>query len=134
MKGLTDWNAIFFRLNASCLKDDRWGPENFSKQKVKDVIAALKFLEKHDHLQYNLNSLSVAKMATMVAQALGGKKVSVTPDDFLPFDTRKLKKETGITEESILVLKRLMKTKKMDTRIVSMLAEELKNASMRNDE
>lgn len=73
-------------------------------------------------------------MATMVAQALGGKKVSVTPDDFLPFDTRKLKKETGITDESIAVLKRLMKTKKMDARIVSILAEELKSASMRNDE
>ena len=73
-------------------------------------------------------------MATMVAHALGGKKVSVTPDDFLPFDTRKLKKETGITDESIAVLKCLMKTKKMDARIVSMLAEELKSASMRNDE
>lgn len=101
---------------------------------MKDVLAALKFLERHDHNQYNLHSVSVAKMATMVAHALGGKKVSVTPDDFLPFDTRRLKKETGITEESAAVLKRLMKTRKMDTRVVSMLAEELKNASMRNDE
>lgn len=76
----------------------------------------------------------MAKMATMVAHALGGKKVSVTPDDFLPFDTRKLKKETGITEESAAVLKRLMKTRKMDPRVVSMLAEELKNSSIRSDE
>ncbi|AEX56000.1 hypothetical protein S-CBS4_gp033 [Synechococcus phage S-CBS4] len=73
-------------------------------------------------------------MATMVAHALGGKKVSLTADDFLPFDTRRLKKETGITEESIIVLKRLMKTRRMDTRIISMLAEELKNASMRDNE
>ena len=73
-------------------------------------------------------------MATMVAQALGGKKVTVTPDDFLPFDTRKLKKETGVTQESLVVLKRLMKTKKMDARVVSILAEELKSASTRNDE
>ncbi|AGN30521.1 hypothetical protein SXAG_00074 [Synechococcus phage S-CBS4] len=97
-------------------------------------MAALKFLERHDHTQYNLHSLSVAKMATMVAHALGGKKVSLTADDFLPFDTRRLKKETGITEESIIVLKRLMKTRRMDTRIISMLAEELKNASMRDNE
>lgn len=101
---------------------------------MKDVLAALKFLEQHDHTQYNLHSLSVAKMATMVAHALGGKKVSLTADDFLPFDTRKLKKETGITEESAAVLKRLMKTRKMDARVVSMLAEELKNSSMRSDE
>lgn len=98
------------------------------------MLAALKFLERHDHAQYNIQSVSVAKMATMIAHALGGKKVSVTADDFLPFDTRKLKKETGITDESVIVLKRLMKTRKMDTRVVSMLAEELKNASMRNEE
>ncbi len=98
------------------------------------MIAALKFLERHDHTQYNLHSLSVAKMATMVAHALGGKKVSVTADDFLPFDTRKLKKETGITEESAAVLKHLMKTRRMDPRVVSMLAEELKNSSARSDE
>lgn len=98
------------------------------------MLAALKFLERHDHTQYNIQSVSVAKMATMIAHALGGKKVSVTADDFLPFDTRKLKKETGITDESVIVLKRLMKTRKMDTRVVSMLAEELKNASMRNEE
>lgn len=73
-------------------------------------------------------------MATMVAHALGGKKVSVTADDFLPFDTRKLKKETGITEESIAVLQKLLKTQRMDGRVVSMLAEELKNASLREGE
>lgn len=98
------------------------------------MIAALKFLEKHDHTQYNLQSVSVAKMAAMVAHALGGKKVNLTANDFLPFDTRKLKKDTGISEESVAVLKRLMKSKKMDTRVVSMLADELKNASSRNDE
>ena len=101
---------------------------------MKDVLAALKFLERYDHTQYNLHSLSVAKMATMIAHALGGKKVSLTPDDFLPFDTRKLKKDSGITEESAMVLKRLMRTRKMDPRVVSMLAEELKNASMRDND
>ena len=101
---------------------------------MKDVLAALKFLERHDHTQYNLQSLSVAKMATMVAHALGGKKVSLTADDFLPFDTRKLKKETGITQESTDVLRRLMRTRRMDARVVSMLAEELKHSSMRSDE
>lgn len=125
---------MFHRLNSSCLKDERWNAENFSQQKVSDVLAALKFLERHDQTQFNIQSISVAKMATMVAHALGGKKVSVTADDFLPFDTRKLKKETGITEESIAVLQKLLKTQRMDGRVVSMLAEELKNASLREGE
>lgn len=70
----------------------------------------------------------------MVAHALGGKKVSVTPDDFLPFDTRKIRKETGVTDESIAILRRLMKTRRIDGRVISVLADELKNASMRGDE
>lgn len=125
---------MFHRLNSSCLKDERWNADNFSKQRVSDVLAALRFLERHDQTQFNIQSISVAKMATMVAHALGGKKVSVTADDFLPFDTRKLKKETGITEESIAVLQKLLKTQRMDGRVVSMLAEELKNASLREGE
>ena len=116
------------------MKDERWTAERFSKQRVRDVLAALRFLEKHDSTQFNLQSVSTAKMGAMVACALGGKKVSLTADDFLPFDTRKLKKESGVTEESLMVLKRLMKTRKMDARVVSILAEELKGASIRGDE
>lgn len=84
--------------------------------------------------QANITSVSIAKMAAMVACALGGKKVSVTPEDFLPFDTRKMKKESGITEESIVVLKKLLKTRKIDPRLLAILGEEIKSASMRNEE
>jgi hypothetical protein len=63
---------------------------------------------------------------------LGGKKAKATADDFLPFDTRKLKKDNGITDESIAVLQRLLKTRKLDGRIIGMLAEEIKTASMRD--
>jgi hypothetical protein len=63
---------------------------------------------------------------------LGGKKAKATADDFLPFDTRKLKKDNGITDESVAVLQRLLKTRKLDGRIIGMLAEEIKTASMRD--
>jgi hypothetical protein len=84
--------------------------------------------------QANITSVSIAKMAAMVASALGGKKVSVTPEDFLPFDTRKMKKESGITDESVCVLKKLLKTRRMDPRLLAVLGEEIKAASMRNEE
>lgn len=116
------------------LKDDRWSAENFAMQRTYDVLAALKFLEKHDIAQANIQSISVAKMATMVAAALGGKKTSISPEDFLPFDTRRMKKETGITDESVIVLKRLLKTRKVDARLLAVLADELKAASMRPEE
>lgn len=103
-------------------------------QRTKDVVSALKFLEKHDMTQANITSVSIAKMAAMVASALGGKKVSVTPEDFLPFDTRKMKKESGITDESVRVLKKLLKTRRIDARLLAVLAEEIKAASMRNEE
>lgn len=125
---------MFFRLNASALKDTRWSPENFSIQRTKDVLAALKFLERHDTNRANIESISIAKMATMVAQALGGKKVTVTPDDFLPFDTRKITKDSGISAESTAILKKLLKTQKMDARLLAALAEEIKAASLRGEE
>lgn len=124
---------MYFRLSASDLKDERWTAENFGKQRVQDVAAALKWLEKHDTTKYNIQSITTAKLGTVVVGALAGKKAKATPDDFLPFDTRKLKKEVGITDESIQVLQRLMKTRRMDGRVIALLAEELKDASLRSD-
>ena len=98
---------------------------------MKDVVTALKWLENHDITKYNINSIATAKLGTVVVGALRGKKAKVSADDFLPFDTRRIKVDTGISEESIVVLQELMRTKKMDGRVVALLAEELKNASTR---
>lgn len=116
------------------MKDERWSAANFSLQRTKDVISALKFLDKHDKTHANIKSVSISKMATMVAHALGGKKVAVTPDDFLPFDTRKIKKDSGITDESSFVLKKLLRTRKVDSRLLAILADEIKAASTRAEE
>lgn len=133
LKNLTRWDDLYFRLSASDLKDDRWQAHNFGKQRVKDVAGALAWLEKHDTTKYNIQSIATAKLGTVVVGALAGKKAKATPDDFLPFDTRRLKKETGVSTESLGVLKHLMKTRKMNGRVIGLLAEELKTASMRDD-
>jgi hypothetical protein len=125
---------LYFRLSASDLKDERWQGANFGRQRVKDVAAALKWLEKYDTTKYNIQSISTAKLGTVVIGAIAGKKAKATPDDFLPFDTRKLKKENGLTDESMEVLRRLMKTRKMNGRVIALLAEELKSASMRGND
>ena len=97
--------------------------------------AALSWIEKHDVAKYNLESISIAKLGSFVAGSLGGKKTRISPQDFLPFDTRKIRTENGITDKSVEVLRRLMKTKAMDGRVIALLAEELKSASARsNDE
>ena len=125
---------MYFRISASDLHDPRWDHAQFGKQKVSDVVAAIKFLEKHDITKYNVQSIATAKLGTVVVQGLAGKKASVTADDFLPFDTRKLKKDTGVSEKSLQVLKRLMKTRRLDARLISTLANEIKTASMREEE
>ena len=96
---------------------------------MKDVITALKWLEKHDITKYNIHSISTAKLGTVVVEALGGKKARVSVDDFLPFDTKKIKKENGLSDESLVVLQRLMRSRKMDGRVIGLLADELKAAS-----
>ena len=129
------WDDIHFRLNSCSYNDERWSAKNFGGQRVADVNAALTWIEKHDVARYNLESISIAKLGSFVAGSLGGKKTRISPQDFLPFDTRKIRTENGITDKSVEVLRRLMKTKAMDGRVIALLAEELKSASSRsNDE
>ena len=98
---------------------------------MKDVVTALKWLEKYDITKYNINSIATAKLGTVVIGALGGKKARASVDDFLPFDTKKIKKENGLSDESMAVLQRLMRSRKMDGRVIALLADELKTASSR---
>ena len=129
------WDDIHFRLNSCSYNDERWSAKNFGGQRVSDVNAALSWIEKHDVAKYNLESISIAKLGSFVAGSLGGKKTRISPQDFLPFDTRKIRTENGITDKSVEVLRRLMKTQAMDGRVIGLLAEELKSASSRsNDE
>ena len=129
------WDDIHFRLNSCSYNDERWSAKNFGGQRVSDVNAALSWIEKHDVAKYNLESISIAKLGSFVAGSLGGKKTRISPQDFLPFDTRKIRTENGITDKSMEVLRRLMKTQAMDGRVIALLAEELKSASARsNDE
>ena len=122
------------RLSSSALKDERWNASNFSLQRTKDVAEALKWLEQHDIAQHNVGSLSTARLAMIVTSIAAGKKAKASIDDFLPFDTRKIQKENGITSETLEVLSRLMRTKTMDGRVIGLLAEELKMGSNRNEE
>lgn len=101
---------------------------------MRDVKAALKYLEKHDIAKHNINSVATSKFAAMVAGMMAGKKSKVKPDDFLPFDTKALKKEDGVTDASLIVLQRLMKTRKMDGRVIALLADEMKTFAGRNQE
>ena len=91
----------------------------------------MKWLENHDITKYNINSIATAKLGTVVVGALGGKKTKVSADDFLPFDTRRLKKQNGMTDESLSILQRLMRTRQLDGRVIALLADELKTASTR---
>ena len=92
----------------------------------------MKYLDKHDISKYNIQSVAVAKLGAMAAGMMAGKKSKIKPDDFLPFDTKNMKKEDGVTDESMLVLQKLMKSRKMDGRVVALVAEEIKAFSGRN--
>ena len=134
LRNLTPWNELYFRLSSSDYKDDRWTAKNFGRQKISDVKAALKYLDKHDVTKYNIKSIAIAKLGTMVAGMMAGKKSRIKPDDFLPFDTKSIKKDSGVTDASLTVLQRLMKTRIMDGRVIALLADELKSFAGRNSE
>lgn len=133
LRNLTPWNELYFRLSSSDYKDDRWSAKNFGRQKISDVRKALLYLDKHDITKYNIKSIAVAKMGTMVAGMMAGKKSKIKPEDFLPFDTKSVKKEGGVTDASLIVLQRLMKTRMMDGRVIALMAEEIKAFAGRNN-
>jgi hypothetical protein len=116
------------------LHDSRWHADQFGRQPLKDVERALKYLDKHDVAKYNVQSIAIAKFGTMAAGMMAGKKSKVKPEDFLPFDTKALKKENGLSDASLIVFQRLMKTRKMDGRVIALLADELKAFAGRNQE
>lgn len=118
----------------SDFKDERWSAKHFGRQRVCDVKSALTYLEKHDVNKYNIQSIAVAKLGTMAAGMMGGKKVSIKPDNFLPFDTRQIKKDTGVTDDSLRVLKKLMKQRVMDGRVIALLIDEIKAFSGRSQD
>ena len=95
--------------------------------------AALTWIEKHDVARYNLESIAIAKLGAFVAGSLGGKKTRISPQDFLPFDTRKIRTENGVSDASMKILRQLMRTQAMDGRVIGLLAEELKSASARSN-
>lgn len=133
LASLTPWNELYFRLSSSAFHDSRWDAENFGMQRLADIKKAIAFLEKRDIHDYNVRSVSIAKLGTVVVGALGGKKAKASVDDFLPFDTRKIKKESGITDATLEVFKKLMKVKRLDGRLIAVMAEDLKNSSLRNE-
>ena len=97
-------------------------------------MEALNWLEKHDIEKHNARNMSAAKLGVVVLSALGGKKTSATINDFLPFDTRQMKKDTGITSQSLNVLRHLMKSRMLDGRIIALLADDIKLNSNREEE
>jgi len=85
-------------------------------------------------MRYNINSVATAKLGAMVAGALGGKKSRVQPNDFLPFDSKQVAQKSGVTDESLQVLRNLMKTRRMDGRVIALLADDIKAFAGRNQE
>lgn len=83
--------------------------------------------------EHNARSMSTAKLCMVVMGAVSGKNINATVDDFLPFDTRKIKKENGITNETLQVLRRLMNKQRLDGRLLALLADDLKAASNREE-
>jgi hypothetical protein len=116
------------------MHDPRWNADQFGLQPIEDVKRALKYLDKHDVAKYNVNSIAVAKLGTMVSGMMAGRKSKIKPEDFLPFDTKSIKKDSGLSDESLIVLQRLMKTRRMDGRIIALMADELKAFAGRNQE
>lgn len=94
--------------------------------------AALKYIDRHDINKYNIHSVAISKVGAMAAGMMAGKRSPIKANDFLPFKPDAGNKKEGITDESLIVLQRLMRTQVMDGRVIALLAEEMKGFAGRN--
>lgn len=132
------WNDIFLTIASSGINDSRFSSLNFSLCTTKEVERVMRFLDRKERIRTNAASVSTAKLALVVIQALSDRKNSAALpklDDFLPFSVKDLQEEqeATMTASTAIVVKRLMKTGRLPIRIVAAMADELKKFASQQD-
>lgn len=132
------WNDIFLTIASSGINDSRFSSLNFSLCTTKEVERVMRFLDRKERIRTNAASVSTAKLALVVIQALSDRKNSAALpklDDFLPFSVKDLQEEqeATMTASTARIVKRLMKAGRLPIRIVVAMADELKKFASQQD-
>ena len=97
--------------------------ERFGKLPVVFIQACLGNLLEAKKEEVNANSISTAKLSSLVFSALGGNNVKTKLEDFLPYEIKK--GNDGIKESTMEAMKWALKYEKMPPAIIGLIGTEL---------
>lgn len=123
LEGGTNWTNVYCQLAELHLSDPLFHAENFGKVPVALIYDLLENHHKTLKMQVNANSISTAKLGTVVISALGGKQAKAKLDDFLPYPRED--KEDTLSEKTKDAVKWALKTQHLPPQVVALLGSEL---------
>lgn len=106
------------------LTDPLFQSRNFSRLPIKLLADVLKYHYEAMQKRTNASSVATAKLAMVVCSALGGKRMKVKLDHFLPFELDDDKQ--SIKQSTKDALQWALKNEKMPPAIVGMIGAELR--------
>ncbi len=126
----TDWNRLYLRVATANIQDPKYHAENFGRLPLSHLSRTLDYIETRQQMECNLNSLSTARLASVVTAALSGRNArKVTATDFLPYDPDAIdrdKRQSGLSAEGKKTLKMLLKTKRLPVSLFGLVMEDLR--------
>lgn len=119
----TNWASIYVRLLSFSIADPLFSAERFGKLPVKLLHVCMEQLSESQRELVNAQSISTAKLSSIVIGALGGKKTKVKMEELLPYEIKR--NDNGLKESTIAAMKWALKHETMPPAIIGMIGAEL---------
>jgi hypothetical protein len=115
-------NRYHWRLCGSVLgKDPRWHAENFARQPVGQILAAICWLNEHECEVANRDSYSTARLASLVLSAASLGKAESDHTMFLPFV------KTNVPPAVVGTIQKLIKMRRLPLAVVAILSDDIRH-------
>lgn len=114
---------LYARLLSFSIADPLFHVSNFGKVPIKLLQTCIKQLSETKQETINAQSISTAKLSSIVVGALGGKKAKVKIEELLPYEIKR--NSNTLKESTIQAMKWALKSETMPPAIIGMIGAEL---------
>ena len=115
-------NSYYLRLCGSVLgADPRWHAENFARQPMRQILAAINWLVEREIEVANRDSYTTARLASLVLSAASLGEAEADHTIFLPYLTSK------VPAPVVRTIQELIKARRLPMAVVALLADDIRH-------
>lgn len=115
-------SRYYLRLAGSVLgSDPRWHAENFVRQPMGQILAAIEWLNEHEVETANRDSHTTARLAAIVLSGLSMGKIEADHRAFLPYA------QSALPPEVVRTIGDLIKSRRLPMSVVGILADDIRH-------